>query len=126
MRYDPDKGPEAKKWLALDEGEGIELVRRYHRQAGIKVPRLLVHSALHATVETQIAMGIGAVCAALDRLRKDGLSRHDAIHAIASVLAWEMNKALQHESDETVDLNELYERELDKLTAAEWLAESDE
>lgn len=37
-----------------------------------------------------------------------------------------MNKALQHESDETVDVNELHERELDKLTAAEWLAESDE
>ncbi|MEO7682802.1 MAG: hypothetical protein ABIU86_02600 [Gemmatimonadaceae bacterium] len=57
MRYDPDKGHEAKKWLALDEGERIDLVRRYHRRAGIKVPRLLVHSALHATVETQIAMG---------------------------------------------------------------------
>jgi hypothetical protein len=124
MKYNPDKGPPARKWLELDEGERIELVRQYHRRAKIKVPRATVHAALHATVETQLAMEIPAVQSALARLRGEGLDRHDAIHAIAQELAWQMNLALK--SEESVDLNEKYERALDQLTAEKWLAGEDD
>lgn len=124
MKYDPDKDPPAEEWLELDEGERIELVRQYHRRAGIKVPRARVHAALHQAVETQLAMEIPAVRSALGRMRAEGLDRHDAIHAIANVLAWQMNLALK--SEDPVDLNERYERALDKLTAAKWLAGEDD
>ncbi len=115
MKYDPESEPPAQAWLRLDEAERIELVRRYHRRAGEKVPRLRVHSTLHATVETQLAMGIPPVRSALTRLMEEGLDRHDAIHAIASVLVWEMTKAVRGES-EGKDVNEEYARELGQLT----------
>lgn len=124
MRYDPDKDPPARDWLDLDEGERIELVREYHRRAKIKLPRALVHAALHQTVETQLAMEIPAVRIALVRLLAGGLGRHDAIHAIAQELAWQMNLALR--SEEPVDLNERYERSLQELTAEKYLAGGDE
>src|SRR5262245_39941007 len=31
MRYDADRPPDAKTWMALDEGEQIDLVMAYHR-----------------------------------------------------------------------------------------------
>src|SRR5438445_11721799 len=34
-RYDPDRAPNAKMWLALDEGERIYLVEKYHEASHI-------------------------------------------------------------------------------------------
>jgi hypothetical protein len=40
-------------------------------------------------VETQLAEGHAEATAALDRLLQEGLDRHEALHAIGSVLAEE-------------------------------------
>jgi hypothetical protein len=51
QRYDPLEAPDPEEWLELDEQERIDLVRDYHRRAGIRLP----NEKLHAIVEAQIA-----------------------------------------------------------------------
>jgi len=85
--YDPDHTPDPREWLALDEHERIRLVKNYHTAARIKVPNVKAHALFHAVVENQIAEGFGPTCRTVKRLQKEGLTRHDAIHAVGSVIA---------------------------------------
>ena len=55
QRYDPLEAPDPEEWLELDEQERIDLVREYHRRAGIHLPNEKLHATLHAIVEAQIA-----------------------------------------------------------------------
>ena len=118
--YDPAVAPDPPEWQALDEQERIDLVRRYHRRAGVKMPNATLHSAFHAIVETQIATSDARVLSTLERLMREGLDRHDSIHAIASVLAERMWGALR-EPPAGHDLPEAYYRALEELSASTWL-----
>jgi catechol 2,3-dioxygenase-like lactoylglutathione lyase family enzyme len=86
-RYDPERAPNAAEWLALDEQERIALMEKYHRVARLKLPNVMMHAAIHAIVENQIAGGHEPVVRAMARLASAGPPRHDALHAIGSVLA---------------------------------------
>jgi hypothetical protein len=120
-RYDPDRAPDPKRWLATDEAQQIEICRRHHRRAGIRLPNETLHAVIHQVVETQVAMGDETPAAAtLQRLMGEGLSRHDAVHAIGSVLARHMNRLLAQQEDDGSDPNERYFRELHHLTSANW------
>jgi len=55
----------------------------------------------------------------LDRLIDDGLDRHEAIHAIGSILMSIVFDAV-HTTDNGEDINARYSQELAKLTAAGW------
>jgi hypothetical protein len=57
QRYDPLEAPDPDEWLELDEQERIDLVRDYHRRAGIRLPNEKLHATLHAIIEAQIALG---------------------------------------------------------------------
>ncbi|HEY5281600.1 MAG TPA: hypothetical protein VIM14_02320, partial [Polyangia bacterium] len=95
-RYDPADAPIPDEWLALDEGERIDLVGRFHRGARIPLPNLLAHAAFHVAVENQLALPDQVLVRdTLQRLIREGLSRHDAIHAVASVLAVRVHELLQ-------------------------------
>jgi len=85
--YDPEVGPSSATWLRTDEGERIALVESSHRRRRIRVPRLRLHATIHVVVENQIALGEAAVIDALARLRTEGLTRHEAVHAVGMVLA---------------------------------------
>jgi hypothetical protein len=120
MRYDARKAPDPEEWLALDEQERIDLVIDYHRRRRLPVGQSAkAHAATHVVVENQIAMGDpGVVPATLDCLMKEGLDRHDAIHAIGSAF-------LQIFYDEATekkhpDINAEYGRLVADLTAAGW------
>jgi hypothetical protein len=54
-KYDPDKAPNPREWLALDEQERMNLVKRYHRREGDYGESLELHTAFHTVVETQLA-----------------------------------------------------------------------
>lgn len=84
--YDPDVAPSASEWLALRELERLRLAQSYHVAARFKVPSVKAHAAVHAAVENQIATGYGPSKRAIDRLQSEGLSRHEAVHAIGSVV----------------------------------------
>ena len=118
MRYDPAVGPDPKEWLELAEGKRILAVRQYHKRTGLRSGNAEAHAIIHATVETQLAVGHPDAQAAFARLSREGLDRHDAIHAIGSVLAEAfyniMNSGGVHDAAE-------YARKLKALTADSWL-----
>lgn len=90
MRYDPDKSIDPGEWLALDEMEQQLIVERYHKRAHVQLPSPRMHAIMHAAIETQIAHGRASASKALERMMAEGLDRHDAIHAVGSVLAKHM------------------------------------
>lgn len=116
-RYDPLKAPDATEWLGTDEGERIERVRRYHRHAAVRLPNARLHAAMHVVVENQVAMGDALpVGRTVDRLQAEGLDRHEAIHAVGSVLAGRMYDLMKTGSPGG-DPNKGYWTSLEKLTA---------
>lgn len=121
--YDPQQAPDPAEWLALDETERIDLVWIYHHQAGEDMPNMTLHSTIHVLVENQIALGDEyPVNKTLTRLILEGLDRHDAIHAIGSVLInyiWEIGNS----ENTAEDFSQHYLRELNTLTAQQWLDE---
>lgn len=121
MRYDPDIVPNPQDWLSLDEGERIALVTQYHKKARDKLPNLLLHAAIHTAVENQIVEDITEVTSAFKRLMKEGLDRHDTIHAVGSVLVKQMYKIGKGEA--TASPNAEYLKDLGFLTASSWLSE---
>jgi Domain of unknown function (DUF1841) len=123
MRYDPTRPVNREEWSQLDEGEQIELVEEHHRRAGIRLPNLRLHAGLHVTVENQVLLGEETpIAAALQRLMGEGLDRHDAIHAIASVLSGVMYDALTRK--EARDLKAVYYGEVSRLTAESWRSQA--
>jgi len=80
--YDPNVAPESETWLALSEADRLDSIVAYHEAARVKVPSLRAHAAIHAVVENQLAEGLPPVVDAYERLRRGGLGRHDALHAI--------------------------------------------
>jgi hypothetical protein len=119
-RYDPERAPEPEEWLALDEQERITLVAAHHRRTKAKLPNLQLHAAIHAVVENQLAEGVAVAQQTLERLMADGLDRHEAIHAMGSVVAEHLWKAM-HETPRGAELQEAYVRGLTALTASAWL-----
>jgi hypothetical protein len=75
-RYDPEVAPDAEDWLALDEGERIQLVEWYHRETRADLPKAArpLHASVHVVVENQLALNDEPVIRALARLMKEGLS----------------------------------------------------
>jgi hypothetical protein len=125
-RYDPDQPIDPEEWTTLDEAEREHLVERYHRKRRIRVPNLRLHAAIHVVVENQVAIGSEIpVQSVLARLMGEGLSRHDAIHAIGSVLSGDMFDLMSGNA-EGQDVNEAYYKQLNKLTAEGWLHSSDD
>jgi hypothetical protein len=79
------------------------------------------HAALHDVIENQIAMGDALpVLRKLRSLMASGLDRHEAIHAIAWVLANHIH-GIATGANLGVDSNEAYFAELKRLTARRWL-----
>ncbi len=120
--YDPDSAPDPEPWLALDEWERLDLV-----QAAVSdephLPNPKLHATFHLIVENQVAMGDETpVAAALERLIGEGLSRHDAVHAVGSVLSSHVYRAMRlgGEALDGGDPNESYWLDLDSLTAEVW------
>lgn len=121
--YDPFKAPDPKEWIALDEKERVDLVLDYHFRAEEEIPNAYFHSTIHAVIEYQIALGNEyPVRETLHRLMREGLNRHEAIHAIGSVLIkyiWEVGTGENASEDFTDD----YFEEVHQFTAQKWFDE---
>jgi hypothetical protein len=120
--YDPDTPRHSAAWLQTDEGERIELVSSYHRRKKVHLPNAQLHAVIHVVVENQLALGEEVVVETLARLQREGLSRHDALHAIGSVLAADLYELMQESSEATGDAYRRYLDRLRKLTAKNWRA----
>jgi hypothetical protein len=123
MPYDPDRGPDPVAWLAMADGDRLDAVREHHQKAKHSAERLEFHAAIHVAVETQLAEEHPATVSAFGRLLREGLDRHQAIHAIGCVLMEELSRVMrEHRPHDAV----AYARELETLTAASWRAKYSE
>jgi hypothetical protein len=119
--YNPESAPEPGSWLELDEQERIVLVEAWHRAAHIKLPNVTAHAALHIVVENQIAMNLEPVVRAMHRLTKEGLTRHDAVHAISSVVATHLFDILKTGQGDNADASQArYFAAVERLTVTSW------
>ena len=94
QEYDPKKTTNPIEWLALDEWERTNLIVDYHDSADVELPNPQLHATCHSIVENQIAMVEKVPARTLRRLMKEGLDRHEAIHAVGSVLVEQMYNAM--------------------------------
>jgi len=118
-RYDPLVAPDPQEWLAMDENERVVSVERYHRRQRIRMPNVRVHALFQTIAENQIAMGDEIPAAAkLRELMAEGLDRHEALHAITSVVGREYYLLMKGELKE--DAKVWFEREMKALTKARW------
>jgi hypothetical protein len=118
--YDADQPPDPSTWLAADEVVREKAVHAYH--AGLTdhplTPRPGLHTALHMIVENQVAAGEPEeTTATLRRLVGAGATRHEAIHAVASVVVREMDAVAKEKRRYD---RERVARELDRLRAGDW------
>ena len=118
--YDPSKVPNAVEWQALDESEQLILVESFHVDANEEIPEggAILHASFHVVVENQIAMDVAPVPATISKLTRQGLSRHEAIHAVAAVICENIHDLIKGNAN-TSDVKS-YRRRLEKLTAKRW------
>ena len=120
-KYDPGCVPEPESWLELDEQERIALVEKYHRVARIRLPNVTAHAALHVIVENQITLNVEPVVRAMHRLGKEGLTRHDAVHAVGSVVAEHLFDILKTDQNGDAATSQArYYAAVERLTVASW------
>ena len=125
-RYEPESTPDPELWLSLDEQERIGLVEKYHLAARIELPNVTAHAVFHAIVENQIAQGLEAVQRAMVRLAKQGLSRHDAVHAVAWVLSQHFYEIMNAKTQDPAAVTQArYDAAVERLDAAMWLAQEE-
>ena len=122
LTYDARRAPNESHWLERGEDERLDAVRRFHVTPPLPhelPPSLEAHAAIHAVIETQLASGDPPEAKrALGRLLSEGVTRHDAIHALGSTFAsgvWEVAEGDPKSFD--VDA---YKRALQSLDHAHW------
>lgn len=118
--YDPLRTPDPDEWQSLEDWDRIDRVIAYHRRARVKLPNELLHATIHVIVENQVALGDETpVQSTLQRLMGEGLDRHQALHAIGSVLATHIHD-LSEAPTPRPEPTEAYYEALRFLTAASW------
>ena len=122
MKYDPRQAVDAEVWNASDDDAKLEAVLRFHRRERHPLPkdRARAHALFHIVIENQIAMGGEYVAqAVLERLIGEGLDRHQAVHAMASVMTDHVYNASKW-GGPGAEFGGEYTRKLTQLTAEGW------
>jgi hypothetical protein len=118
--YDPAVAPDPREWLALPEEERLDLVSDYHRRASVFPPREEMHASIHVIIENQIALGDELpVRRAVERLMAEGLDRHQAVHAVGSVLSCQLIDVMRDPETKAVS-QEAYNAAVEQLTVESW------
>ena len=120
-KYDALIEPDAEEWQQLDEQSAVDIVLKSHSRPDPEhppIPNMRLHAAIHCVVENQVALGAETpVQSTLARLEAQGLNRHEAIHAIGSVLAEHLHSVLLGSGGEIASG---YFTELETLSAESW------
>ena len=120
-KYNPNKSIDPESWLALDEYIRIELVHDFHSDLDLELDddALRAHTSIHVIVENQLAMGVDFIPETVAKLTRQGLNRHEIIHAIGAIIIEDVFDILNGKSKEFSPKK--YRRKLEKLTAKRWL-----
>lgn len=119
-QYDPGISPESSEWLALDEAVRIERVLEYHARSDEELENEDLHALVHVVVENQVALGVDPVPDTVKRLVREGLDRHEAVHAVGAILAEDIFELLS--ANGGARKSRTYRARLGKLTAKRWRA----
>jgi hypothetical protein len=120
MGYDPDVGPDPAHWLALEDGERLRQAKDYHERHDALLAKPELHATVHVIIENQIAMGDETPAReALERLIAEGLNRHEAVHALGSVLT-EMIVAVANDKETDGSRVDAYNEAIARITAEDW------
>lgn len=113
--YDAETDDHLARWLDRDETERALSVEAYHVLGGHEAGAdTMAHAMAHAMVETQLALNDPPLTGdTLRRLMHGGVTRHDAVHAIASVHMEAIHAAVRDDQDVDVQAIEKHLRALD-------------
>ncbi len=119
--YNPNEPIDSESWLALDEAIRIELVHDFHSELELDMTdvALSLHSSIHVIVENQLAMKVDLLPETIAKLIRQGLNRHEAIHAIGAIISTDIFDVLKGSSEKFSPIK--YRRKLEKITAKRWL-----
>ena len=116
--YDASCAPDPEVWLATDEAQKLAAVEAHHRALGVDLPNARLHATMHTIVENQLAAGAPAASrATLERFVAAGVTRHEAVHAIGSVVAGAIWDVLRRQT--SVDQGAMIAA-LGRLDPADW------
>ena len=118
--YNALKNINSALWLNLDEAVRLELIEDYVEgfEKEIDNSKKNIHASIHMVVENQLALGEEPALNAYSRLLRQGLNRHETIHAIGAVIFSGIYEAMQNKDNKPVTS---YKSRLRKLTAKKWL-----
>jgi hypothetical protein len=120
MGYDPDVGPDPAHWLALEEAERLRQAKDYHECYDTLLAEPEIHAAIHVMIENQIATDDETPAReALERLMSEGLTRHEAIHALGSVLTEMIVAVAKGEETEPFQAH-AYNDAIARIKAEDW------
>ncbi|WP_155866678.1 hypothetical protein [Colwellia sp. PAMC 21821] len=119
--YNPNKPVDSENWLALDEYTRIDLVHDFHSGLDLELTEdgLQLHASIHVIVENQLAMEVDLLPETIAKLTRQGLNRHEAIHAIGAIITEDIFDVMKGNIEEFS--SKKYRRKLEKLTAKRWL-----
>ena len=116
--YNPLRVPKPDAWLSLDEQRRIDMIETYHIAMNIDLPNVRAHAAFQAIIENQAALRSETpVAAKLKELQREGLDRHEALHAVMYVLSQHFYTTMKEKEAMT---NEAYFADVRKLTKQSW------
>lgn len=121
--YDAEKDPDPEVWLGLDQDSRNLAIEEFHVRANLRrrSADLRAHAVIHMAAETHVAeTDPPQARLALTRLLKQGLDRHQAIHAIGTVLSEHLGRAVRQDYFD----HAAYARDLEHLSADIWRAEA--
>ena len=114
FRYNPNTSIPKRDWLSMEEQDKIEAILEYHKKHKTNLWNKEFHLNLHIEIENQIAKNIRPVNNALRRLKRSGMRRHDAIHAIGCIFI--ENVEILNEEKSIKYRRTKYYKEIDLLT----------
>lgn len=118
--YDPSIDPGKDAWLEATESERLAAVLEFHENSeeNLDESALNLHSSIHVIVENQLAMDVELLPETIKKLMRQGLDRHEAIHAIGAIICNDIYEITRGEKTEF--LPKQYRRKLEKITAKRW------
>ncbi|WP_257263827.1 hypothetical protein [Endozoicomonas sp. ONNA2] len=119
--YNPDKPLNVREWLVLDDEQRKILVSDFHESTEEEFQdagALTMHSFMHVVVENQIATNVDLVSETVTKLVRQGLSRHEALHAISAIIVEDIFDMLKGTKSEFSPKK--YRRKFEKITAKRW------
>ena len=117
--YDPSISPDPEQWFELDEQERIELAFQFveNFETEVNEEAHKVHATIHAIIENQLAENVEPTLETYKRLIRQGLNRHETIHALGAVIFEDIIAVMESKTHQPLGKHKL---RLRKLTAKRW------